>query len=149
MTADANEQSVNFTKISDEEQIYVAKEGACSTLGSSESPATSSASAETKRSASIELTGVRAPNGIRCIGQKRAQGHYRLSRRNGPFRSVDILQQPESWGETLEKLQMLSRWIKDPFRCPSHLFCSYGCSIYQTILAFDRGLVVICLVFTV
>ena len=48
MTADANSQSVNLAqKLTDEAVIYVAKEGEdVPALGSSESPATSSAPAE-------------------------------------------------------------------------------------------------------
>ena len=107
MTADANSQSVNLAqKLSDEAVIYVAKEGEdVPELGSSESPATSSAPAE-KQARSIKSSNrIRSPDSIRHWPET-CQDIIAYREANGPFRSVDDLKNVSGIGEkTLEKLR--------------------------------------------
>ena len=108
MTAEANSQSVNLAqKLSDEAVIYVAKEGEdVPALGSSESPATSSASAEKTGKVHLNRATESELQTVSGIGQKRAQDIIAYRDANGPFRSVDDLKNVSGIGEkTLEKLR--------------------------------------------
>ena len=108
MTADANSQSVNLAqKLSDEAVIYVAKEGEdVPALGSSESPATSSAPAEKTGKVHLNRATETELQTVSGIGQKRAQDIIAYREANGPFRSVDDLKNVSGIGEkTLEKLR--------------------------------------------
>ena len=108
MTAEANSQSVNLAqKLSDEAVIYVAKEGEdVPALGSSESPATSSASAEKTGKVHLNRASESELQTVSGIGQKRAQDIIAYRDANGPFRSVDDLKNVSGIGEkTLEKLR--------------------------------------------
>ena len=108
MTADANSQSVNLAqKLSDEAVIYVAKEGEdVPALGSSESSATSSASAEKTGKVHLNRATEAELQTVSGIGQKRAQDIIAYRDANGPFRSVDDLKNVSGIGEkTLEKLR--------------------------------------------
>ena len=108
MTADANSQSVNLAqKLTDEAVIYVAKEGEdVPVLGSSESPATSSAPAEKTGKVHLNRATESELQTVSGIGQKRAQDIIAYREANGPFRSVDDLKNVSGIGEkTLEKLR--------------------------------------------
>ena len=108
MTAEANSQSVNLAqKLSDEAVIYVAKEGEdVPALGSSESPATSSASAVKTGKVHLNRATESELQAVSGIGQKRAQDIIAYRDANGPFRSVDDLKNVSGIGEkTLEKLR--------------------------------------------
>ena len=108
MTTDANSQSVNLAqKLSDEAVIYVAKEGEdVPALGSSESSATSSASAEKTGKVHLNRATETELQTVSGIGQKRAQDIIAYREANGPFRSVDDLKNVSGIGEkTLEKLR--------------------------------------------
>ena len=108
MTADANSQSVNLAqKLTDEAVIYVAKEGEdVPALGSSESPATSSAPAEKTGKVHLNRATESELQTVSGIGQKRAQDIIAYREANGPFRSVDDLKNVSGIGEkTLEKLR--------------------------------------------
>lgn len=108
MTADANSQSVNLAqKLSDEAVIYVAKEGEdVPELGSSESSATSLASAEKTGKVHLNRATETELQTVSGIGQKRAQDIIAYRDANGPFRSVDDLKNVSGIGEkTLEKLR--------------------------------------------
>ena len=108
MTAEANSQSVNLAqKLSDEAVIYVAKEGEdVPALGSSESSATSSASAEKTGKVHLNRATETELQTVSGIGQKRAQDIIAYRDANGPFRSVDDLKNVSGIGEkTLEKLR--------------------------------------------
>ena len=108
MTADANSQSVNLAqKLSDEAVIYVAKEGEdVPALGSSESSATSSASAEKTGKVYLNRATETELQTVSGIGQKRAQDIIAYRDANGPFQSVDDLKNVSGIGEkTLEKLR--------------------------------------------
>ena len=80
MTADANSQSVNLAqKLSDEAVIYVAKEGEdVPALGSSESPATSSASAEKTGKVHLNRASESELQTVSGIGQKLSLIHIYL-----------------------------------------------------------------------
>ena len=101
MTAEANSQSVNLAqKLSDEAVIYVPA------LGSSESPSTSSASAEKTGKVHLNRATESELQTVSGIGQKRAQDIIAYRDANGPFRSVDDLKNVSGIGEkTLEKLR--------------------------------------------
>lgn len=108
MTADANSQSVNLAqKLSDEAVIYVAKEGEeAPELGSSESAAKSSASAEKTGKVHLNRATEAELQTVSGIGQKRAQDIIAYREANGPFRSVEDLKNVSGIGEkTLEKLK--------------------------------------------
>ena len=108
MTADANSQSVNLAqKLSDEAVIYVAKEGEeAPELGSSESSAKSSASAEKTGKVHLNRATEAELQTVSGIGQKRAQDIIAYREANGPFRSVEDLKNVSGIGEkTLEKLK--------------------------------------------
>ena len=108
MTADANSQSVNLAqKLSDEAVIYVAKEGEdVPARGSSESSATSSASAEKTGKVHLNRATETELQTVSGIGQKRAQDIIAYRDANGPFQSVDDLKNVSGIGEkTLEKLR--------------------------------------------
>ena len=108
MTADANSQSVNLAqKLSDEAVIYVAKEGEeAPGLGSSESSANSSASAEKTGKVHLNRATEAELQTVSGIGQKRAQDIIDYREANGPFRSVEDLKNVSGIGEkTLEKLK--------------------------------------------
>ena len=107
MTAEANSQSVNLAqKLSDEAVIYVAKEGEdVPALGSSESPATSSASDRKTGKVHLNRATESELQTVSGIGQKRAQDIIAYRDANGPFRSVDDLKKcfrnrGENTGET-------------------------------------------------
>ena len=143
MTADANSQSVNLAqKLSDEAVIYVAKEGEdVPALGSSESPATSSASAEKTGKVHLNRASESELQTVSGIGQKRAQDIIAYRDANGPFRSVDDLKNVSGIGEkTLEKLEMLSRWIKElPFSLVHLAFLLLWCIlVFINHLGFDQ-----------
>ena len=108
MTADAKSQSVNLAqKLSDEAVIYVAKEGEdVPALGSSESPATSSAPGEKTGKVHLNRATEAELQTVSGIGQKRAQDIIAYREANGPFRSVEDLKNVSGIGEkTLEKLK--------------------------------------------
>ena len=96
MTADANSQSVNLAqKLTDEAVIYVAKEGEnVPVLGSSESPATSSAPAEKTGKVHLNRATESELDRIRHWPET-CPGHYRLSRSEECFRN-----RRENTGET-------------------------------------------------
>ena len=91
----------------DEAVIYVAKEGEdVPALGSSESPATSSAPAEKTGKVRLNRATESELQTVSGIGQKRAQDIIAYREANGPFRSVDDLKNVSGIGEkTLEKLR--------------------------------------------
>ena len=108
MTADANSQSVNLAqKLTDEAVIYVAKEGEdVPALGSSESPATSSAPAEKTGKVHLNRASESELQTVSGIGQKRAQDIIDHRETNGKFKSVDELKKVSGIGaKTIEKLK--------------------------------------------